>query len=101
MTESDNQIVGVREYERRHAELEQRIIRLETIVANLVTQKDLADFRATVMMLQDSVADFRTTSTQLPTKEELKYLKWLVAGASGLMVYHMFGGQLPPFLGLP
>ncbi len=98
MTDSVNSNVGVVEYERRHAELEQRIARLEMLVANLVTQKDLADFKAIVSTLQVSVGDFKATADQLPSRDEFKWQRWLLMVALGLIVYHMFGGTLP---GLP
>lgn len=92
------------QYERRHAELEQRVARLETIMASLATREDLANFRTTVATLQETVKQFESLSSSMATKKDVEWIKSFIekmtAGLSavllsviGLLISHLVMGK--------
>lgn len=91
-------------YERRHAELESRVMRLETIMTSLATREDLANFRLTVAALQETVKQFESLSESVATKKDVEWIKSFIekmtAGVAailltviGALVSHIFVGK--------
>ncbi len=91
-------------YERRHAELEQRVMRLETLICSLATREDLANFRLSVATLQETIKQFETISGSMATKKDVEWIKGFVEKATaalvslllmlgGLVISHVFAGK--------
>jgi hypothetical protein len=77
------------EYEKRHAELEQRVTKLEECVRSLATREDIQNFKVELV---------QAISTILPTQTDVDWLKrafWAGVGAVSALtvafVVHMFG----------
>lgn len=66
-------------------DLRDRMTRVETIVAGLVTREDLANFRATVVQLQEATKNFESLADSVATRADVDWIKKFVAWGLGLI----------------
>ncbi len=90
--------------ERWKSELEQRVMRLETMICSLATREDLANFRSSVAKLEEAVKQFETLSSSMATRTDVAWIKSFVERATaafvtlllmlgGLVISHVFAGK--------
>lgn len=91
----------LKQYYTNHALLENRLTRVETIVASMVTREDLTGLKTDLATFRESVKQMQTIGDSMATKNDVAWLKsffWKAAGAiisilialAGLLLSHVY-----------
>lgn len=76
----------LKQYYTNHALLENRLTRVETIVASMVTREDLSTLKTDIASFREAVGNMESIASSMATKTDVEWLKRFLWAAIGAVV---------------